>query len=70
MRSDKWNSLLQRLQHEASQTLANNKTDGVAIVSSHVLFTGSGEPLVWVVTSKRVEPSKDAKSILLQLLLD
>ncbi len=68
--SDKWNSLLQRLQHEASSKLSNNKNDGVAIVTSHVLFTGNGEPLVWVVTSKRVEPSKDAKKILLQLLLD
>jgi len=68
--TDRWNSLIQRLQHEGSATLSNNKSDGVAIVTSHVLVTGDGEPLVWVVTSKRVEPSKDAKSILLQLLLD
>lgn len=70
MNSKRWKSLMQRLQHEASTTLSNNQTDGVAIVTSHVLFTGDGEPLVWVVNSKRVEPSKDAKKILLQLLLD
>lgn len=68
--TDRWDSLVSRLQREASLTLANNQSDGVAIVSAHILVTGDGSPLVWVVTSRRVEPSKDAKKVLLQLLLD
>lgn len=67
---NRWDSLVNRLQHEASTTLSNNQRDGVAIVTCHVLVTGEGEPLFWVVSSKRVEPSKDAKNVLLQLLLD
>lgn len=68
--SDRWDSLISRLKHEASATLMNNQNDGVAIVTAHVLVTGDGSPLVWVVSSRRVEPSKDARNVLLQLLLD
>lgn len=68
MSNKRWVGLVQRLKGEATATLSNNKSDGVAIVTAHILMGSDGVPLVWVVNSKRVEPSRDAKSILEELV--
>ncbi len=64
-----WASVLMRILSEAEETLSNNTSDGIAIVTMHVAVDGRGAPLVWVVpTGKRIEPSKDAKSTLIKIL--
>lgn len=68
MDDKRWVGLTLRLKQEATHTLANNKSDGIAIVNAHVLMDSDGNPLVWVVSSKRVEPSRDARAILEQML--
>lgn len=70
MSETRWHSFQNRLVQEAKDTLYNNRNDGVAIVSAHVLVDGEGTPLFWVVhNGKRIEPSKDAKEAV-QALLD
>ena len=64
-----WASVLMRIVSEAENTLANNMSDGIAIVTMHVAVDGRGVPLVWVVPDgKRIEPSRDAKSTLIKIL--
>jgi hypothetical protein len=64
-----WASVLRRILHESERTLANNVSDGIAIVTIHVAIDGQGAPLVWVVPEgKRIEPSRDAKSTLIKIL--
>jgi hypothetical protein len=64
-----WASVLKRILSEAESTLANNVSDGIAIVTIHVAVDGRGAPLVWVVPEgKRIEPSKYAKSMLIEIL--
>jgi len=64
-----WGSVILRLMSEAADTLVNNKTDGIAVVTMHVAVDGSGRPLLWVVPKgKRVEPSKDAMTALIDVL--
>lgn len=65
---DRWVGLTQRIKQEASKTLANNKRDGVAIVSANILMSADGQPLAWVIGSKRVEPSRDARAVLADIL--
>jgi len=63
-----WVGLVRRIMQEARSTLENNKSDGLAIVTAHILLDASGEPMLWVVgEGRRIEPSKDAKTILQQL---
>ena len=64
-----WGSVILRLMSEATSTLANNTSDGVAIVTMHVVIDGRGKPVVWVVPAgKRIEPSKDAKATIIDIL--
>ena len=64
-----WGSVILRLMSEATDTLANNTSDGIAIVTMHVAVDGSGKPMLWVVPAgKRIEPSKDAKTTLINIL--
>lgn len=67
-KANRWEQFRLRVLSEAERTLANNKQSGIAIITAHVLMDASGTPLVWVVPdAKRVEPSKDAASIIKQL---
>lgn len=69
MSDTRWHSFQNRLVQEAKDTLYNNRNDGVAIISAHVLVDGEGTPLFWVVhNGKRIEPSKDARLAISQLL--
>jgi hypothetical protein len=64
-----WASFAKRIQAKAAETLENNASDGIAIVSMHIAVDSNGRPLVWVITEpKRVEPSKNAKETLIKLL--
>ena len=66
--NEQWESVTLRMKLEAKKTLQNN-TDGLAIVTAHMVVDASGNPIVWVVPGgKRVEPSKNAKQILMNLL--
>jgi hypothetical protein len=63
-----WNAFVARMESEARATLKNNR-HGVCVVTAHVAVDADGNPMVWVVPgSVRVEPSNDAKNILLPLL--
>ena len=64
-----WASVVLRLMSEAQETLSNNKSDGIAILSIHIVVDSSNRPLFWVVPDgKRVEPSKNAKETLIAAL--
>lgn len=63
-----WASFVARMEDEAETVLRNNR-HGVCVITAHVAVDAGGRPLVWVVPGGvRVEPSKDAKGILLPLL--
>lgn len=68
--SDKrWAAVLSRIKQESSTTLANNRRDGVCIVTMHIVVDSHGNPIVWTVpNSVRIEPTRTAKEILLSLL--
>lgn len=67
--NDQWESVSLRIQKEAKDTLQNNSSDGLAIITSHILVDSTGNPVVWVVQDgRRVEPSRSAKDILMNLL--
>lgn len=67
--SNRWKMLQKRIEFEAKETLRNNVTDGTAIITVHILTQHDGEPLMWVVQDgHRIEPSKDASSIISALL--
>lgn len=64
-----WVSLARRIESSAGTALANNKNDGIAIITMHVAVDSAGKPLVWVLSEpKRVEPSRVAKKTLMKLL--
>jgi hypothetical protein len=64
----KWPAFKARIKGAAKSVLSNNKSDGAAVISVHLLVTPDGEPLLWVVQkTRRIEPSRDAKDILLLL---
>jgi hypothetical protein len=64
-----WNGVTLRMISEAKETLQNNSSDGIAIITAHIAVDSNGKPLLWVVPNgKRVEPSRDAKEILIHLL--
>lgn len=49
--------------------LKNNKSNGLAIVTSHMLVNSEGTPIAWVVPSgKRIEPTKETGNIIEALL--
>jgi len=57
--------LVMRMQAEAKDILANNRQRGVALITAHVLMDANGSPILWVVpTGKRIEPTRDAASII------
>lgn len=63
-----WTAFVARLESEAKSTLKNNR-HGLCIVTAHIAMGSDGEPMIWVVTDGvRVEPSGDAKEVLLPLL--
>ena len=69
----RWESLKLRLIDEtkrtARRTLENNRSSGMAIITVHMLVDFSGTPLAWVVPEgKRIEPSKNAASLLRTLI--
>jgi hypothetical protein len=65
MNESKWESLKLRIQSAARSALYNNRSDGIAIVTIHVVTDYDGTPHFWVVPeAKRVEPSADAQEIL------
>lgn len=65
----KWQSFVNRLKQESKHGVVKNNTEGLVIITSHVLVNGNGEPLVWVVNEgKRIEPSRDAASIIKMIL--
>ena len=67
--NDKWEALMNRCKAEARDALHNNKSDGIAIVTMHIVTGYDGDPLVWIVPSaRRVEPSSDAAAALQQIL--
>jgi hypothetical protein len=64
-----WNGGTLMMISEAKETLQNNSSDGIAIITAHIAVDSNGKPLLWVVPNgKRVEPSRDAKEILIHLL--
>jgi len=70
-----WESVILRLMSEARSTLANNTSDGIAVITMHIAVDGKGNPLLWVVPDgdsvvsvARIEPSKDAKDTLINIL--
>jgi hypothetical protein len=64
-----WASVVLRLMSESRETLSNNKSDGIAILSIHIVVDSDNRPLFWVVPDgKRVEPSKNAKETLIAAL--
>ena len=64
----KWTALVERIKQEARTVLRNNKSDGMVILTIHVIVDSDGEPMLWVVPhGRRVEPSRDARHILEQL---
>ena len=64
-----WASVVLRLMSESRETLSNNKSDGIAILSIHIVVDSDSRPLFWVVPDgKRVEPSKNAKETLIAAL--
>ena len=67
-RERRWKQLMLRMRDEANHTLSNNRQRGCAIISAHILMDSEGTPLVWVVPGgKRIEPTKDAASIIQEL---
>jgi hypothetical protein len=74
-KSKRWTAFLKRLQGEvngvADDMLRNNKRNGVCVVNLHLVVDSNGTPLVWAVNkSVRIEPSNNAREILLALLGD
>lgn len=70
MSDTRWDSLVNRLKQESASTLKNNRSDGIAIMTVHIVANADGEPLLWVVApSRRVEPSGDAAKIIRQLVI-
>lgn len=68
MSKNSWASLQARLVSEAQTVLRNNQTDGVAIITAHILVDGNGTPILWVIPDgKRIEPSKDARDLVTML---
>lgn len=66
--SNEWASVVARIVHESKNTIPNN-SGGIAIVTAHIVVDSTGKPLFWVVPEgKRVEPSKDAKQHLIDVL--
>jgi hypothetical protein len=54
---------------EIQDTLSNNKSDGIAIITVHIVADSGNKPLFWVVPEgKRVEPTKDARESLIAAL--
>ena len=65
-----WASLIRRVKAEVDDTVGNNRSDGVAIITMTVAFTAQGKPLGWVVSEgRRVEPSSKARDLVLALSL-
>lgn len=65
----KIDQLMLRIQAEAKNVLSNNKQRGVALITINVLMDAGGVPMLWVVSpGKRIEPTKDAPSVIAALL--
>lgn len=66
---DNWKNYELRIRSEARAVLKNNKSNGLAIVTSHMLVNSEGTPIAWVVPSgKRIEPTKETGNIIEALL--
>ena len=63
-----WSAFQARLKKESADVIGSSQ-DGVCVVTVSVAMDGDGNPIVWLISnSAKVEPSKDAKRVLLQLL--
>lgn len=63
-----WTAFQARLQKEASDILGNSQ-DGFCVVTVSVGMDGDGNPIVWLISnSAKIEPSRDAKRVILQLM--
>lgn len=67
-RPSRWNNFVARMRNEA-QTILRSNYDGVAFIHVSIFVNRDGEPeLWWIDKSSRVEPSKDAKKKLREIL--
>lgn len=65
----KWDAVFARISDEGGRTLTNNKSDGICIITMHVVVDVDGSPIVWTVPKGvRIEPTRSAKEILLSVL--
>jgi hypothetical protein len=63
-----WDGVINRICEEARYRLKNNgSSKSVAIISLNVLIGVDGNPIVWTVEGKRVEPTSKARDILMGL---
>lgn len=70
MESNNWASFIKRVEGTAIEALANNRAAGVAIISAKILVDARGNPILWTPPmAYRIEPSKDAIQILMQLFV-
>lgn len=66
---NKWNALINRVEAESKNTLANNTSDGLCIVAVNILVNSQGVPLLWTVSpGRRIEPSRQAKQVMTELV--
>lgn len=69
MSDGQWDNYTLRVKAEAKGVLKNNKSSGVAIITSHMLVGADGNIIAWVVPAgKRIEPTKAAMDIVETLL--
>lgn len=67
--SGNWAAFYARIEQVADMALANNVSDGLAIVSINMLINAKGEPVAWVVgEAKRIEPSNHARDVLKRII--
>ena len=63
-----WQSFVSRMQKESGSILRNNK-DGVSVMRVVILADRDGNPMLWWLEStSRIEPSRDVKTILAQIM--
>lgn len=66
---DNWENYRLRIISEAKRVLKNNKSNGLAIITSHMIVDSDGNPIAWLAPScKRVEPTKDTANVVATVL--
>lgn len=54
-----WNPLIQRICQVAKELLRNHKSDGIAIVTAHVVMSYDNKPVFWIIKGAKIEPAKE-----------